>query len=52
MSAWTRLVAVAVKAPSGTSGKRSRSTFELAVLGPEVVAPLRDAVRLVDREER
>jgi hypothetical protein len=32
--------------------KRSDSTPEAAVFGPEVVAPLADAMRLVDREER
>ena len=44
--------AVAVSAMRGTFGKRSCSTVELAVFGPEIVAPLRDAVRLVDREQR
>ena len=31
-------------------GKRSLQRRELAVLGPEVVAPVADAVRLIDRE--
>ena len=44
--------AVAVSAMRGTPGKRSREHRELQVLGPEVVAPLRHAVRLVDREQR
>ena len=43
--------AVAVSARRGTSGKRSCRTRELEVVGPEVVAPLRDAMRLVDREQ-
>jgi hypothetical protein len=36
----------------GTSGPALVEHRELQVLGPEVVAPLRHAVRLVDREER
>ena len=32
--------------------KTLRENLELAVFGPEVVTPLRDAVRLVDREKR
>jgi hypothetical protein len=44
--------AVAVSAMRGTSGKRSCSAESWQVLGPEVVAPLRDAVRLVDGEQR
>ena len=34
------------------AGKRVAQHRELQVLGPEVVAPLRHAVRLVDRKER
>ena len=45
-------VAVAVSAIRGTSGQRSCSTESAQVVGPEVVAPLGDAVRLVDGEER
>jgi hypothetical protein len=48
ISPWVAGVAVAVSAIRGTSGQHR----QLQVLGPEVVAPLRDAVRLVDREER
>ena len=33
------------------AGKRSCSTPSSQVVGPEIVAPLRDAVRLVDREQ-
>ena len=51
MSARTRSVAVAVSAMNGTSGKRSRKARELPVLGPEVVAPFADAMRLVDRDQ-
>ena len=36
----------------GTPGKRSCSTESWQVLRPEIVPPLRHAVRLVDREER
>ncbi len=43
--------AVAVNAIRGTSGKRSCRIFSAVVLGAEVVAPLRHAVRLVDREQ-
>ncbi len=52
MSSRTRAVAVAVKACRLTPGNRSRSRAELPVLRPEVVAPLADAVRLVDGDER
>jgi hypothetical protein len=44
--------AVAVSAMRGTLGSASCSTFELPVFGPEVVAPLRDAMRFVDGEQR
>ena len=44
--------AVAVSAMRGTSGKRSCSTASSQIFGAEVVAPLRHAVRLVDREQR
>ena len=43
--------AVAVQAMSGTPGNSSRSWPSCDVLGAEVVAPLRDAVGLVDGEE-
>ena len=52
MSARVGSSAVAVSAMRGTSGKRSCSTRELPVLRTEVVSPHRDAVRLVDREQR
>ena len=44
--------AVAVSAMRGTSGKRSCSTESCAIFGAEIMAPLRDAMRLVDGEER
>ena len=44
--------AVAVSASSGTSGKRSLRIAERLVFAAEIVAPLRDAMRLVDGEER
>ena len=50
--AWVASVAVAVSAMRGTSGQRSCSIGQRQVVGPEVVAPLRHAVRLVDREQR
>ena len=51
ISAATALVAVAVQAI--TVGRPSRSAIcgQAQVVGAEVVAPLRDAVRLVDREQ-
>ena len=52
ISAWVAAVAVAVSAMRGTSGQRSCSSRERQVVGPEVVAPLGDAVRLVDGEQR
>ena len=51
MSRRTRPVAVAVKACRLTPGNRSRSRAELPVFRPEVVAPLADAVGLVDGDE-
>ncbi len=44
-------VAVAVSASRGTPGNRSREIAERQVVGTEVVAPLRHAVRLVDRDD-
>ena len=44
--------AVAVSAMRGTCGTALAQHGELEILGAEVVAPLRDAVRLVDREQR
>ncbi len=52
MSARVRGSAVAVSATRGTPGKRSRQAGQLAVFRAELVAPLRDAMRLVDREQR
>ena len=48
----TRGVAVAVRAMVGGSPSRSRYRAEARVVGAEVVAPLADAVRLVDRQAR
>ena len=44
--------AVAVSAMRGTCGKALVQHRELQVFGAEIVAPLRDAMRLVDGEER
>ena len=44
-------MAVAVNAWSDDAGKVVAQPPELPVLGPEVVAPLADAVRLVDGDE-
>ena len=52
MSSCTRGVAVAVSAITGAGRSCGQALAEHAVVGPEVVAPLRDAVRLVDRDER
>ena len=50
-SATTRLFAVAVVASTGTPGRDLRDEVaEPPVVGPEVVAPVADAVRLVDHE--
>ena len=43
--------AVAVSARRGTCGEALVQHRQLEIVGPEVVAPLRDAVRLVDREQ-
>ena len=51
MSRLTRAVAVAVNACRLTPGSSCRSRAELPVLGPEIVSPLADAVRFVDRDE-
>ena len=44
--------AVAVSAMRGTSRKALVQHRQLEVFGPEIVAPLRDAMRLVDGEQR
>ena len=44
--------AVAVSARRGTPGKRSPEDAEVEILRPEVVAPLRYAVRFIDGDER
>ena len=51
MSRRTRAVAVAVNAWRLIGGQRVAQLRELAVLRPEVMPPLADAVRLVDRDE-
>ena len=51
-SATTRSLAVAVVASTGTSAPSSADQgADTAVVGPEVVAPVRDAVRLVDHHK-
>ena len=52
MSSWTAGVAVAVSAMIGAGRSSGKPLAEHAVVGPEVVTPLRDAVRLVDGDER
>ena len=52
MSAATRGVAVAVSAIVQRAPMRVARVGEAQVVGPEVVAPLAQAVRLVDGEER
>ena len=52
MSATTAGVAVAVSASTRSAPKLTRPRRQLEVVGPEVVAPLGDAVRLVDGEQR
>ena len=44
--------AVAVSAIRGTSGNRSGDHREADIFRAKVVAPLRDAMRLVDRKQR
>ena len=51
MSAATCGVAVAVEATIAPGAEPARGVGEAEVVGPEVVPPLRDAVRLVDDEE-
>ena len=51
MSSRTRTVAVAVNAWIDARGEVVLEASEQAVLGPEVVSPLADAVRLVDGDE-
>ena len=51
MSSATCGVAVAVEATIASRAEPARGVGEPEVVGPEVVAPLRDAVRLVDDEE-
>ena len=52
MSCRTCRVALAVNAAIGLSGKFCRSELSCRYSGPKLVPPLRNAVRLVDREER
>ncbi len=52
MSSRVRASAVAVKARRGTPGKSSAKLGQQAVFGAELVAPLADAVRLVDGHQR
>ena len=52
MSATTAGVAVAVSASTRSAASSRAALGELEVVGPEVVAPLGDAVRLVDGEQR
>ena len=52
MSARVSASAVAVSAMRGTPAIALVQHRQRAVLGPEVVAPLAHAVRLVDREQR
>ena len=51
MSRRTRAVAVAVKACRLTAGQTLAELAQLPVLRTEVVSPLADAVRFVDRDE-
>ena len=53
MSATTRSLAVAVHAQhrAPPAGSRSRTPADAAVVGPEVVTPVADAVGLVDHEQ-
>ena len=51
MSCRTRRVALAVKAAIGLIGKMLAQRAQLPVLRPELVAPLRNAMRFVDGEE-
>ena len=52
MSIRTRSVAVAVSAITGIVGKMSSQFLELAIFRPKIVAPLADAMRLVDCDLR
>ena len=51
MSSCTSGVAVAVRAMTGAGRSSGQPLAEHAVVRPEVVAPLRDAVRLVDGDQ-
>ena len=52
MSATTRSLAVAVVQSTGTSARQEiEDAGDAAVVGPEVVTPVADAVRLVDHEQ-
>ena len=51
MSTATRGVAVAVDATTAARAELRAASAEPEVVGPEVVAPLGDAVRLVDHEQ-
>ena len=52
MSARVRLSAVAVSASRGTSRCWSSKRQQQPIVGPEIMAPFADAMRLVDREQR
>ena len=52
MSARVRLSAVAVSASRGTSRIVVEQRLQLPIVGPEIVAPFADAMRLVDRDQR
>ena len=52
MSRRTRSVAVAVRAMQGGRADLATGLADPGVVGPEVVAPLADAVGLVDRQQR
>ena len=52
MSSCTSGVAVAVSAITGAGRSSGQALAEHAVVGAEVVPPLRDAVRLVDGDQR
>ncbi len=50
-SATTRSLAVAVVASTGVPSGRAQQLADAPVVGPEVVAPVGDAVRLVDHQQ-
>ena len=51
MSSWMRGVAVAVKASTGAGRKARQTLTQEPVVGSEVMPPLGDAVRFVDRDQ-